>query len=98
VLPSADTVVKGQYNPLSRPLFIYVNKKSAAKPEVKEFVEFYLAKGPDLIREVKYVPLPTTAYEMGLKRFQQMQVGTGFSGVPEVGLPIDEILKRTPKS
>jgi phosphate transport system substrate-binding protein len=98
VLPSAETVIQGKYNPLSRPLFIYVSKKSAERPEVREFVEFYLTNGPELVREVKYVPLPPKAYEMGLKRFKEMQVGTGFGGVPEVGLPVEEILKRSPKS
>jgi phosphate transport system substrate-binding protein len=98
VLPTHDNVIKGVYNPLSRPLFIYVSKKSAERPEVREFVEYYLTKGPELVKEVKYVPLPAGAYEMGLKRFQQMQVGTGFAGTLEIGLPIEDLLKRTPKS
>jgi hypothetical protein len=34
---------------------------------------------------------------MGLARFRARQVGTGFGGVPEVGLPIEEILMREPK-
>lgn len=97
VLPTAETVVKGTYNPLSRPLFIYVNRKSAERPEVKEFVEFYLTSAPKLVAEVKYVPLPAKAYEMGLDRFRKLETGTGFGGVPEVGLPIDELLKRKPK-
>jgi phosphate transport system substrate-binding protein len=98
VFPTHDNVIKGHYNPLSRPLFIYVSKKSAERPEVKEFVEYYLTKGPELVKEVKYVPLPAAAYEMGLKRFQKMQVGTGFAGTLEIGLPIEELMKRTPKS
>jgi phosphate transport system substrate-binding protein len=97
VLPSQETVLNGTYNPLSRPLFIYVNKKSAARPEVKEFVEFYLTKGPDLVREVKYVPLPAKAYEMGLERFRKLETGTGFGGEQEFSLRVEEILKRTPK-
>jgi phosphate transport system substrate-binding protein len=98
VLPSEETVINGTYNPLSRPLFIYVNRKSAERAEVKEFVEFYLTKGPQWVREVKYVPLPAKAYEMGLERFRKRQTGTGFGGIPEVGLPVEEILKRIPKS
>ena len=42
VTPSAKTVEDGTYQPLSRPIFIYVSKKSMDKPEVREFVEFYL--------------------------------------------------------
>jgi phosphate transport system substrate-binding protein len=97
VAPSLDNVLAGTYNPLARPLFIYVSKKSADKPEVKEFVEFAMTKGPALIREVKYLPLPDEAYKMGLARFKEGQLGSGFGGVPEVGLPVAEILKRTPK-
>jgi phosphate transport system substrate-binding protein len=98
VLPSQENVLKGIYNPLSRPLFIYVNRKAAERPEVKEFVEFYLTHGADLVAEVKYLPLPTKAYEMGMARFKKLQTGTGFGGVPEVGLPVEEILQREPKS
>jgi phosphate transport system substrate-binding protein len=98
VRPSADAVLKGTYTPLSRPLFIYVNKKSAeTRPEVKSFVEFFLTNGSALARQVKYVPLPDKAYEVGLERFKALKTGTAFGGVPEVGLPIEELLKREPK-
>src|SRR5688500_14299158 len=57
VAPSMETVLDGSYQPLSRPIFIYVNKKSYdSRPEVKKFVEFYLKNGSDMAREVKYVP------------------------------------------
>jgi phosphate transport system substrate-binding protein len=98
VAPSMENVLKGIYNPLSRPLFIYVSRKAAERPEVKEFVEFYLKHGAELVAEVKYLPLPAKAYEMGMARFQKLQTGTGFGGVPEVGLPVEEILQREPKS
>jgi phosphate transport system substrate-binding protein len=96
VKPSLEAVVAGKYNPLARPLFFYVSKKSADKPEVKSFVEFALTKGPALVKEVKYLPLPDAAYKMGMERFKAGQLGTGFGGVPEVGLPVEEILKKTP--
>jgi len=96
VLPSMENVLKGTYNPLSRPLFIYVNKKSADKPEVKEYVEFFLEEGAKLAQEVKYLPLPAAAYTAGLRRFNQRQVGTGFGGVPEVGVSIEDLMRRTP--
>ena len=97
VLPSPDNVIAGTYNPLSRPLFIYVSRKSLDKPEVKEFVQFYLANVKTLATEVKYVPLTDPAYQMATGRLQAMQVGSGFGGHPEVGLPIEELLKRVPK-
>jgi len=97
VKPSLETVLKGTYTPLSRPLFIYVSAKAADRPEVKEFVEFYLKNGAELAQEVKYVPLPGKAYPMALERFQKRQLGSGFGGVPEVGLTVEEILQRPPK-
>ncbi len=58
VMPSEKSVLDGTYQPLSRPIFIYVNAKSLAKPEVKEFVEYYMKEGAKMAKEVKYVPLP----------------------------------------
>lgn len=97
VKPSLESVLDGTYTPLSRPLFIYVSAKSADRPEVKEFVEFFLKNGAELARQVKYVPLPGKAYTMALERFQKRQLGSGFGGVPEVGLTVEEILQRPPK-
>jgi phosphate transport system substrate-binding protein len=98
ILPSPENVLAGTYNPLSRPLFIYVSRKSMDKPAVKEFVEFYLKNVGSLAREVKYLPLPDTAYQMANERLRTLQTGTGFGGIPEVGLPVEEILKRPPKA
>ncbi|HLA11576.1 MAG TPA: PstS family phosphate ABC transporter substrate-binding protein [Pyrinomonadaceae bacterium] len=98
VMPSPENVLAGTYNPLSRPLFIYVSRKSLEKPAVKEFVEFYLKHVGVLAKEVKYLPLPETAYQMAKDRLQNAQTGSAFGGVPEVGLPVEEILKRTPKT
>jgi phosphate transport system substrate-binding protein len=96
VMPDMENVLKGIYNPLSRPLFLYVSKKAADRPEVEELVEFYLREGAALAKEVKYLPLPAKAYEIGLQRFAKRQVGTAYGGVPEVGLTVEEILRRTP--
>ncbi|HEU4714629.1 MAG TPA: PstS family phosphate ABC transporter substrate-binding protein [Pyrinomonadaceae bacterium] len=98
VAPSPENVLAGTYNPLSRPLFIYVSRKSMDKPAVKEFVEFYLKNVATLAKEVKYMPLPETAYQMATQRVGALQTGTGFGGIPEVGLPVEEILKRPPKA
>jgi phosphate transport system substrate-binding protein len=97
VAPSVENVVKGAYVPLSRPLFIYVRDSSAKRQEIKEFVEFYLMQGASLAQEVRYIPLPEAAYKMALQRFRDGRLGSGFGGTPEVGLPIDDLLKRDPK-
>ena len=97
VLPSKDSILDGTYTPLSRPLFLYVNKKALDKPEVKEFVSFYLKNAARLSEKVKYVALPDEAYDVVKKRFEDVKTGTAFAGVPEVGMPIGDILKKEPK-
>jgi phosphate transport system substrate-binding protein len=98
VMPSAKTVEDGTYQPLSRPIFIYVSKKSYdSKPEVREFVEFYLKQGPQLIKQVKYVPLPQTAYNTSMDHLKKGKAGTVFGGEAEVGIKIDDLLKREAK-
>lgn len=97
VLPSAVTVENGTYQPLSRPIFIYVNAKAAEKGEVKEFVDFYLKQAAPLVKEVKYVPLPAKAYQIAAEHFAKRKVGTVFHGDAEVGLKIDDLLKREAK-
>lgn len=95
VLPSAQAVMNGTYQPLSRPLFIYVNATSAAfKPEVKAFVNFYLENAPALVKEVKYVPLPAEDYAAVKTHFKAMKPGTGFGGKSEVGIKITDLLSR----
>ncbi|MGQ0430620.1 MAG: PstS family phosphate ABC transporter substrate-binding protein [Gammaproteobacteria bacterium] len=92
--PSLENVVNGSYEPLSRPIFIYVSEKAAQRPEVREFVNFYLTQSKPLIEEVKYVPLPDRAYALAAKHFKEGRVGTAFGGVPEVGLKVEELLAR----
>ena len=97
VTPSFDAVVKGTYQPLSRPIFIYVNAKSLGKPEVKEFVQFYMEQGAKLSQEVKYVPLPAHAYKTAWDHVMKNKKGTVFGGVAEVGITIEELLRREAK-
>jgi phosphate transport system substrate-binding protein len=97
VTPSPKTVEDGTYQPLSRPIFIYVSKKSMDKPEVKEFVEYYMKNAATLVKQVKYVPLPAKAYTMATEHFQKGRTGTVFGGKPEVGITIEELLKREAK-
>jgi phosphate transport system substrate-binding protein len=95
--PSEKTVLDGTYQPLSRPIYIYVSKKAADKSEVREFVEFYLKHAPNLVKQVKYVPLPGKVYSMGVARLKSRKVGTAFGGSADVGVTIEDLLKREPK-
>ena len=94
VEPSPENVINGTYQPLSRPLFIYVKEKSLSRPEVREFVEFYLKEGGALASEVGYVGLPESASAMILKNFQSGKMGSVFGGTPEIGLTIEDLLAR----
>lgn len=95
VLPSAETVKDGTYQPLSRPIFIYVNATAAAfKPEVKSFINFYLDNAPELVKEVKYIPLTTEDYTAVKAHFKALKPGTGFGGKNEVGIKVQDLIKR----
>lgn len=97
VLPTEQTVMDGTYQPLSRPLFVYVSKKAAEKPEIKEFVEYYFKNASKLVKEAKYIPLPAKAYKLAEERFARKKTGTMFEGHAEVGVKIEDLLKREEK-
>ena len=97
VAPSLESVINGSYQPLARPIFIYVNVKSADKPEVKEFVEYYMKNGEKLTKEVKYVSLPAKAYAYNMEHFNKRAKGTKFGGENKVGITIEELMKLEAK-
>ena len=97
VMPSRQTVENGKYQPLARPIFIYVNSKAAQRPEVKQFVEYYLTNGAKAAQSVKYVPLPAKAYKTALSHFKKPKLGTVFVGKSDVGITIDELLQMEAK-
>lgn len=95
ITPSPETVAKGTYQPLSRPIFIYVSKAAAARPEIIAFIEYYLTKGSALVQEAGYVPLPDKAYELALARFKANKLGSMFAGEgSKVGVTVEDLLAR----
>jgi len=98
IAPSPETVKNATYMPLSRPLFIYVNRKSAERPEIKRFVEFYLANGEKMAEAVGYIPLNASDYPKVFERFQKLQVGTSFGGGSSEGKTLDDILSIPPEA
>ena len=76
--PSPTAIESGNYNPFSRPLFIYVNAKSMSRPEVKTFVKFYLENAADVAEEVGYVGLPEEISKAAMSRFRGKKTGTHF--------------------
>jgi phosphate transport system substrate-binding protein len=97
IQPAPQAVLDGSYNPLSRPIFIYVSEKSMEKPDVREFVTYYLKNAATLAAEVKYVPLPAKAYETALEHLDKKKLGTVFGGEAEVGVTIESLLSREAK-
>ncbi len=93
MLPTYENVVKGAYHPLSRPLFVYVAIKSLEKPEVKGFVDYYLANAAKLVKEVSYIALPDADYPLVVKRFESRKTGSIFSADAAKGLTVKEILE-----
>ncbi len=95
VLPSMETVIQGTYQPLARPIFIYVNSKVADRPDVQAFVEFYLQNAKSLVTEVGYIPLPDPVYQAASARFKARNIGSVFGGKgAKVGVSMDELLRR----
>ncbi len=97
VLPEEKTVISGTYYPLSRPIFIYVSQEAMKKPEVKQYVEFYLDKAAEMAKQVQYIPLPANAYKTAKEHLDKKKTGTVFGGEPQVGLTIEQILKKEAK-
>jgi len=91
--PSIETVIKGTYQPLARPIFIYVKQQSATRVEVRAFVDFYLANAASLVKEVGYVPLPASTYKKAQARWQKRTTGSVFKeGGSTVGVELEKVL------
>ncbi len=74
VLPSLETVSDGTYSPLARPLYIYVNTKSAERKEILEFVKFYINNALTLSKDVGYIPLSDAEYSNALKQLDALSI------------------------
>lgn len=98
VLPSQETVSNGTYTPLSRPEFIYVNAKSADRPEVKSFITFYLENAATLAQEIGSVPLKPEVYKLVQDRFDKKVTGSAFgAGRSTIGVDLTEVLSSGTK-
>jgi phosphate transport system substrate-binding protein len=95
IAPSVATVENGTYQPLARPIFIYVSRAEADRKEVQDFVHFYLGSGVKLVSEVGYIGLPPKAYELATKRFDAQKTGSLFSGEgSKVGVTVTDLLAK----
>ncbi|MBR9988726.1 MAG: PstS family phosphate ABC transporter substrate-binding protein [Gemmatimonadetes bacterium] len=71
VEPTIDNVTTNRYAPLSRPIFIYVNRAHLERPEVVEFLRFYMENAAELVTEVGYVPMEPAKYQENLNQIPQ---------------------------
>jgi phosphate transport system substrate-binding protein len=94
VKPSRETVLNGTYQPLARPLFIYVSVKALERPEVAEFVKFYIQNAGKLAEEVGYIGLPDKVYELMMQRVERRITGSVFGAHgSQVGVKLEDLYK-----
>jgi phosphate transport system substrate-binding protein len=90
IAPSEATVNDGTYQPLSRPIFVYVSTKALARPEVAAYLDFYLSDaGTALVKEVGYVALPAKVTELARARLAARKVGSAFTGGSQIGVSLE---------
>jgi len=94
VAPSTETVIAGAYQPLARPVFLYLNADALELAPVRMFMDFYVTGGARFATQVGYVPLPAESYAELDKRITDRRIGTAFGGHQSVGATISEILAR----
>jgi phosphate transport system substrate-binding protein len=78
VAPTVATINNGTYAPLSRPIFIYLNKSALDRPEVVGFVDYYLENAGKLAGEVGYIALPASVYQAAKDRVAQKITGSAY--------------------
>lgn len=97
VLPSVENAESGEYQPLTRPIFIYVKKDSyETKESVQAFVDDYLLNADvmrELVADVGYVPLPKKAFTLSGELFENDEIGTAFAGGSQIGVSIEDLLQ-----
>lgn len=94
VKPSRETVIDGTYQPLSRPLFIYVSVKALERPEVAAFVKFYIQNAGKLSEEVGYIALPEKVYTLAMERFEKRIKGSAFGAHgSQVGVKLEDLYR-----
>jgi phosphate transport system substrate-binding protein len=87
IVPNATTVALGSYQPLTRPIFVYLAARATEQAEAVAFLDFYLERAPALIGEIGYVPLSTGAYELVRGRLAQRSTGSIYErGRPDAAL------------
>ena len=92
VKPSLDAIRSGIYRPLSRPMFMYVNKESYQRPEVKAFLDFFFKNARQIVEhpKVSYVALSDEMYKLGRMRLNAGKTGSAMAAAKEKGLDLNK--------
>jgi phosphate transport system substrate-binding protein len=97
IAPSEETIANGTYVPLSRPIFIYPKVSALGRPEVQEFVRYYLdPANTKIVKGTGYVPFPEQYYRQGWQRVEAKQAGTVFGGHVKLGATLADLFNATP--
>jgi phosphate transport system substrate-binding protein len=95
VAPSAQTISDGTYQPLSRPLFVYIRTSAMQRPEVKAYVDYTITNAPNLVGEAGYVPLPDELYLLARERVAKGITGSIYAGRgSQVGVKLRDLLQE----
>lgn len=78
VLPSVQSIKDSTYAPLSRPLLVYINKKSLQRPAVQAFMNFQIKHAAELSTEVGYVPLPPGVHKIAHNTLNNRITGSSY--------------------
>jgi phosphate transport system substrate-binding protein len=92
--PTNVSIQDNSYKPFSNLLFIYVSSKSLSKPQVKEFVDYYIANVQKIGTDNSYIPLPTEAYPRLSTRASNKKFGSVFEKGKVDNLNINDIIKK----
>jgi phosphate transport system substrate-binding protein len=83
VAPSRATIQSGAYQPLARPVFVYVNARSLDRPDVRAFLEYYVTHVTELANDVGYVPLDARVQAAVKARVDARQTGSLFAAASD---------------
>jgi phosphate transport system substrate-binding protein len=94
IAPTPENLASGAYQPLSRPLFLYVSVKALEKPAVGALADFYLRRGSVIARDLNYAPLTARSYQLTVERLQRRTAGSSWNGTVPVGLTVEALQRR----
>ncbi len=94
IAPSVEAITSHRYQPMSRPLFLYVAADAAERPEVARFVDYYLRRSEELALAVGYVALPASVSGLVQQRWSSRRLGSSFFGRDAVDVDVELVLRE----